>query len=217
MATLFGATLLVSGCDRTDLATSDTACNGRIGFSPCADEGGGDAGLPPPLVPDAPEPGTPPGACTAQFGFEDGTVQGFEASSCCGIDVGALQNVADRAWCGRRSLGLSFESRGANLMLGGPRISAALAQPVDLSGMTVFARVYVDGPVGGRLYGLAAAGALASLIANPVRGLPTGRWSELAITFGDVLPVTATEVGIEIVGADFAGTTRIYLDDVGWQ
>lgn len=210
--------LALAGCNDTFLSGSDQSCGGRIGFSPCQDAGApADGGSPARVPPDAPTSGPAPALCGANFGFEDGTLQGFQASSCCGIDVGQLENSTDRPWCGQRSLALTLSVL-PGLFPDGATIGVQLSPPVDLTGRTLAAHVYVDAPAGARLYGaVTVTGAPASLLASPVQGLPAGRWSALG-TVPVVGPLAAaTGVEVRVLGADFAGMVTVYVDEVGWQ
>jgi hypothetical protein len=151
--------------------------------------------------------------CTAQLGFEDGTIQGATPAPCCKLAAGMPASSADRPYCGRRALLVPLDFDLAGDKRDG-EIQLPLPTGASVAGKTITYRVFLAGdvapasPIWAHLFG----GGYEFL--GTIR-LTVGEWSTGVVTvpaglmFGNLFLQLIPTAAI-----DWSGT--LYLDDLAW-
>jgi hypothetical protein len=198
----------------------------------------GPAPMEPPLtIPLCPADPSPMKVCCASaLGFDDGSTDHFLPSACCRLALSRPVIVSAPTACGHGALRLdaAFRATDGNSMCDQPGQAAAcdyvtgeVSRPVwtslDLTGLTVSAMVYLDGPA------LPSAPVHASVFVlagdRPVDGLDvpitqTGVWTAVPLRIPDNGTAPGADIrliGVRVAFHGQAWTGYAYIDEITWH
>lgn len=233
-----GAELLDAGAVResgTDVRVSDGAPGALRDAAP-ADEGMSQT-EPPFQIPVCGQTSDPT-CCPSALGFEDGSTGHFLTPACCRLALSNPQPVTTPTACGRGALRLDADFRAITPTSncddpdGGEdiacsyrtgEISRAVLTSLDLTGLTMSAAVYLEGPhlpagpVQAQLFVLGQGG----LILGPWQPIQmTGVWTAVELPIPDDGKSPGANIRILGVHIGFDGQAwagRAYVDEISWH
>jgi hypothetical protein len=174
--------------------------------------------------------------CASALGFEDDSSQHFLTPACCRMALATPQVVATPTACGRAALRLDadFRTTDPSSLCGQPgevlacafqtgEVSRAILAPLDLTGFTLSAMVYLDGPPLPAMppHGSVFVVGRGGLIEGP--GIPItqiGTWTRVQLPFADDAAGLGVEIRVMGVRMTFHGQPwmgHAYIDEITWQ
>jgi hypothetical protein len=177
-----------------------------------------------------------PSCCPSALGFEDGSTEHFLPPVCCKRALSNPRVVMSPTACGRGALQLdaAFRTTSAASLCGKMgedeacafqtgEISRAVLTSLDVTGLTMSAAVYLDGPplpagpVDAQLFVLGQGGLIEG---TPAPLSSPGVWSAVELPIGN--DGTAPGAGIRLIGLRIAfhgqaWAGRAYVDEFSWN
>lgn len=193
---------------------------------------------PPLTIPDCPaDGGTAAGAtcCASALGFEDGSTSHFLTPTCCRMALSKPHIASMPTACGRGALRIDADFRATDAsslcdQIGEApacafregEVSRAVLASLDLTGLTVSAMVFVDGPalptapVLGKLFVLGRGGLIEGT-ALPIT--QTGVWTRLEFRIADDGAAPGADIRVIGIRIGFHGQAwrgHVYIDEITW-
>jgi hypothetical protein len=174
--------------------------------------------------------------CASALGFEDGSSQHFLTPACCRVALSTPQVVSTPTACGRAALRLDADFRvtDPSSLCGQPgeapacayqagEVSRGILAPLNLTGLTLSAMVYLDGPSLpamlplGNLFVVGRAGLIEGA-GFPIAQI--GTWTRLELPFANDTTQAGVDIRVLGVRMTFNGQPwlgRAYIDEITWH